>query len=197
MNQKNNQRFQETDRQIVETVFSLLEERPFQKITVREVCEVVGINRSSFYLHYSDVYAVMEQESVRHKEALQQRFIEGAKIIDGFDPIAFLQVTLVYIREEKRFYRLFFRDMNMKELENGLGLVFSDLVGPVMRQIGLDDMRAAYHMTFFSYGVIAVVRLWVDLGCRETPEELADIIRKSSAQLPDHVQKIFDQKKKT
>ena len=30
-----------------------------------------------------------------------------------------------------------------------------------------------------------------------TQEELADIIRKSSAQLPDHVQKIFDQKKKT
>ena len=160
MNQKNNQRFQETDRQIVETVFSLLEERPLQKITVREVCEAIGINRSSFYLHYPDIYAVMEQESVRHKEALQQRFIEGAKIIDGFDPIAFLQVTLVYIREEKRFYRLFFRDMNMKELENGLGLVFSDLVEPVMRQIGLDDMRAAYHMTFFSYGVIAVIRLW-------------------------------------
>lgn len=196
VNQKNNQRFQETDKHIVDAVFQKLLEKPLQKITVREICEAVGINRSSFYLHYPDVYAVMEHESERHKKELQERFVEGAKKIDRFDPIAFLQITLLYIRDEQLFYALFFRDMNMKELENGLSLVFSDLVGPVMRRIGVDNMTAAYHMSFFSYGVLAVIRTWVELGCRETPEEIADIVRKSTPAVTEEVQRMIETNQK-
>lgn len=39
----------------------LLKEKPVQSITVRELCERTGINRSTFYNHYQDVYDLLEQ----------------------------------------------------------------------------------------------------------------------------------------
>ena len=63
MNQKNNLRFQEMDRKIREYFLSALSEREPDKITVQEICAHVGINRSSFYLHYRDVYDLLETMS--------------------------------------------------------------------------------------------------------------------------------------
>ena len=45
MNQKNNQRFQETDRRIREYFLSARSERELSKSTVQEICAHVGINR--------------------------------------------------------------------------------------------------------------------------------------------------------
>ena len=39
----------------------LLKTKPVQSITVREICERTGINRSTFYNHYTDVYDLLEQ----------------------------------------------------------------------------------------------------------------------------------------
>ena len=50
----------------------------------------------------------------------------------------------------------------------------------------LDDVRAGndfdgryidYHMEFFKSGITAVIKKWLNSGCRETPEEMAEIIR--------------------
>lgn len=34
---------------------ALLEKKDFAYITVKEICEVAGVNRSTFYLHYETV----------------------------------------------------------------------------------------------------------------------------------------------
>ena len=39
----------------------LLAAKPIQSITVRELCERTGINRSTFYNHYRDVYDLLEK----------------------------------------------------------------------------------------------------------------------------------------
>ncbi len=35
---------------------TLMEEYPFEKITVAQICEQCGINRKSFYYHFKDKY---------------------------------------------------------------------------------------------------------------------------------------------
>ena len=38
----------------------LLDRKPFRKITVRNIVEECGINRTTFYYHYQDIYAIIE-----------------------------------------------------------------------------------------------------------------------------------------
>lgn len=41
-------------------LFELLEEKPFEKITVNDICKRAMINRMTFYKHYADKYALFD-----------------------------------------------------------------------------------------------------------------------------------------
>ena len=49
-----------TKQDIAMAFLRLLARKPFRKITVRNIVEECGINRTTFYDHYQDVYAVLE-----------------------------------------------------------------------------------------------------------------------------------------
>ena len=67
MNTKNNKRSQNTDEAIIRAAFEamLLGGKQISKITVREICEKAGINRSTFYAHYTDVYDLFERVELK------------------------------------------------------------------------------------------------------------------------------------
>ena len=37
----------------------LLREKPIQRIAVKELCQEAGVNRSTFYAHYQDIYDLL------------------------------------------------------------------------------------------------------------------------------------------
>ena len=39
-----------------------------------------------------------------------------------------------------------------------------------------DDRHIPYHIEFFRCGLNAIIRMWLAGGCRETPEEMAQIL---------------------
>ncbi|MBU3174618.1 TetR/AcrR family transcriptional regulator [Clostridium estertheticum] len=49
-----------TQKAIKETLLSELSKKPFSKITVTELCKIAEINRGTFYLHYIDIYHVLD-----------------------------------------------------------------------------------------------------------------------------------------
>ena len=53
--------FQKADEAITQAFFSLLEKKDFDKITVSEIIEVAGVNRSTFYRHYLDKYEILDK----------------------------------------------------------------------------------------------------------------------------------------
>ena len=47
-----------------QSFLKLLKEKPVNKITVKEVCELAELNRATFYAHYSDCFALIESSSM-------------------------------------------------------------------------------------------------------------------------------------
>ena len=39
------------------------------------------------------------------------------------------------------------------------------------------DNRKQYRMEFFKSGIISIIKMWLKNGCKETPEEMAEIIK--------------------
>ena len=58
---KSPQRRTLTKRLVQEAMLELLKSRSIQNITVRELCDVAGINRTTFYNHYDGVYEVLSE----------------------------------------------------------------------------------------------------------------------------------------
>ena len=60
-------RIEKTERAIKEAFMELRREKPVEKIRVKELCDRACINKSTFYAHYQDIYALanaMEDEMV-------------------------------------------------------------------------------------------------------------------------------------
>ncbi|MGN0295047.1 MAG: TetR/AcrR family transcriptional regulator [Lachnospiraceae bacterium] len=50
-----------TKTRIKQTFLELMKKKAFGKITVTEICSSLGINRGTFYLHYQDLYDVLDE----------------------------------------------------------------------------------------------------------------------------------------
>ena len=57
----NDHRTRVTKMLIRRALTDLLRKKPIQSISVKELCESAGINRSTFYTHYTDIYDLMQQ----------------------------------------------------------------------------------------------------------------------------------------
>ena len=61
MNVKDNRRVKMTKKLIKDALIDLMDKKTINKITVKEICQYADINRSTFYLHYTDQYALLEE----------------------------------------------------------------------------------------------------------------------------------------
>ena len=185
MNTKNNQRSRATDEKIVRAVFELMltRHKTVDKVTVREICEKAEINRSTFYAHYQDVYDLVEKVEQSMSRQLTETFFrkldESAPARDCFAEI------FSFIREHREFYLYYLTEsrqygilqLTWETIRNRAAAVSAD-----PRSFGVDTQEdLAYHGIFFLSGLSAMVRLWLQNGCREEPAALYDLLRRQGA----------------
>ena len=60
MAEKVDRRVRKTKAQLRAGLARLMQKKSIKEITVKELVDEVDINRSTFYLHYSDIYQMLE-----------------------------------------------------------------------------------------------------------------------------------------
>jgi len=77
-----------TRQAIKETFLKLLDERPLNRITVKDIVETCGINRNSFYYHYEDLPALLDEIIAQRVQELIQNNPTVESLEDCFDAAA-------------------------------------------------------------------------------------------------------------
>ncbi len=169
MNTANNSLRQDTDRRIRAVLLAPLEQG--KEPTVGEICTGAGINRSTFYRHYLDVFDLMEKTEAEIQKGLAQTLVTGA---EG-DP---LERLARYVGGYGSFYRIYLQKHLNGSMETGFQSYWESHLKPVFLRAGVrDERRMLYYYQFVKAGVTTVLKLWLDGGCRESPEEIAGILR--------------------
>lgn len=76
---------------IKKTFLNLYDKNTIDKISIRKLCEIIGINRSTFYLYYTDIYNLLEQIEKEKAEILASSMSKALPLVmDGKDFSAFL-----------------------------------------------------------------------------------------------------------
>lgn len=81
-----------TKRAIKEAFWKLLGEQPLNRISVREIVEECGVNRNSFYYHFQDIPALLEEIVLDAADSLIRKY-PSIETIDQAIEIAY-QFTL-------------------------------------------------------------------------------------------------------
>ena len=165
MNTKNNKRRRESVERIEKTFITLLQEKELQEITVADLCKSAELNRSTFYANYLDLYDLAE----KLKEKLEKDF---SNLFLGYDHSMHTGALTMFehIKENQLFYKTYFKLCYNSEQRV---LIYDT---ERARQ-DFDNKHIAYHIEFFRSGLNAIIKMWLDGGCRETPEEMAEIIK--------------------
>lgn len=177
MNTKNNQRFHNTEKKLEQTFLCLCKTTLPEKITVSQLCKAVEINRSTFYEHYLDIPDLIYKIGVKHIGGM----IELLRLPDNSTDFPFSDTSLIqlftYIKEHQDFFNIYFNHSNPRTLLDSLSNLLESACNPYMNHFRKkNDESMQYHFAFFKAGFIAILSRWVFYKCKETPEEIANIL---------------------
>ncbi len=164
-----NRRVRMTKRIMKDALLELMEEKPFEKIRVTDVCAAAEVNRSTFYAHYSDTRGLLTE--------IEDELIErspGVQAGEEYDETAFLgdlEQYFEFIKHNARVFRILLIQRGSDEFNRRL-------IDAVMRRYRPGPARAAerYAYAFCVCGVIGILKDWLDEGFPVSSAEFAALV---------------------
>lgn len=187
MNKKENSGYVRTHQKIQDSLLTLLEQKNFQNITVNDVCTLSNINRSTFYAHFQDLYAVLEAMEQKLENDLVEAYSTSYTKGDNFISAEYLVILIEHIKENKVFYQAYLSDSTSMMMEKSMELLRTEIVVPLYERIGVSDRQGMYYFSFFKAGFTTILKQWLSDGCPEPSQQLAKIIFSCLPSMPPDV----------
>lgn len=152
----------------------LLEKKPIREITVRELTNLIDINRGTFYLYYRDIYDMVEKIEGEYYKRLVEMLDaareekEDKRIRNG------LQDFFVFIRENKDLCRVFLGENGDEAfLQKILLLIKEKCREQWPKTLNISDEEFEYRYSFAASGILGIVRYWLSVDCDQPAEKVA------------------------
>ena len=171
-----------------EAFLELLEKKDFAYITVKEICERAGVNRSTFYLHYETINDLLA-ESTQHiidqfMEAMPYNTSEFMEKLSSrpleelyFITPEYLTPYLNYIREHRRVFLTSVRQASVLGLNDAYLALNRHVFTPILERFHLPPPEQKYVMPFYINGLIAIIIEWLKEDCEDSVEHIISVIQ--------------------
>ncbi len=142
-------RKQRSRQKIVSAFMELRAEKPLEKLTVTELCKKAGINKSTFYVHFKDIYDLSERLERELTESIIDSMGNAEDVFD--DPASFTkEMFRAYASKRKIIYTLF-ADSRSSALPAMIEKSIKDLVYR-LRPEYKNDVRRNVALSYLIYG---------------------------------------------
>lgn len=159
-----------TKRAIVESFFKLLNQKPLDKITVKELVDDCGINRNTFYYHFEDLHALLVFAMNAEVERVMAKHSNAPSLAEGF-----VEAAQFALDNRRAVYHIY-NSVNRVELERYLNSVAGEVIRSLIEKeeaaAGADPEDKALLIRFFKSGLVGIVTSWMENGMKEDPEVL-------------------------
>lgn len=162
MNVKNNKRRRESIEKIEKAFINMLLTKEINEISVTDICKETNLNRSTFYANYIDIYDLAD----KLRESLEKDF--SAQFKEKSDHSALTMFQHIY--ENQLFYKIYFK-LGYDEKHN------TYIYDRTRADKDFEGKHTKYHIEFFRNGLNAIIKMWLNGGCKETPEEMSEILK--------------------
>ena len=178
---KTDARIRYTQRVLKESFLTLLKQKPVNKITVKEVCEMAELNRATFYAHYSDCFALLESI----EQELLEAFQKSLKLVDSFDVTALIEAIYAMVEQHEDTCRvLIFQGASASVLQRMIDLARDESIAYWKQKLRhATDAELEMLYTHLSNGLMHVVVGGYDKYSREEVISFVNRIVKSSLSL--------------
>ncbi len=155
-------------------LIELLQQKPFHKISVTEICKQANLNRATFYLHYTEPSALLQETISDLKEKIE-KYIAGDTEHPSF--LHQLEVFLKYVRDNSSiFYTLMKGNIDHYLWED----LINDILKDMQKEWPVYDTseKTEYIYTFVMHGSSSVIASWIESAFNVPVQELAGLLYK-------------------
>ena len=184
---KNESKYFNTAKKMNDALIALLETKEYEYITIKEICHIANVNRSTFYLHYSNMNDLLEEtieslnlsfnshfKSKENESAIiSKENIEDLLLINDDHLIPYLN----FIKENKNIYKVLKNHPELFNANKTYEEMFRKIFVPIMKRFGLDEKWHKYLMDFYISGLTSIILDWIYDDCKIPVQEVSDFIK--------------------
>ena len=164
-------------------LISLLKKKPFGYITVSEICETAGVNRSTFYLHYETISDLLDETTRYLLDDFRSYFptdtidlvcCDRNELVFVCDK--YLTPYLTYIKNHKEVFGTAITHNKILKFEDVHKRLFDNIFNPILDRFHYPSNTRQYVMMYYLNGINAIVLEWLKNGCDKSIAEISEII---------------------
>ncbi len=162
----------ETKQAIKKALILQVEEVAFERVTVKKLALAAQINRGTFYLHYADKYAVMEDLQQELLVELE-RYVKHVQPVDAFQTLKMGQLyqpfinVIACIKEHAPAFRMLLGEQGSPGFTQKMKTIFGNHILDrlsVIREEVQDPEFQQYLQAFIASAILGVIQEWLDKG---------------------------------
>ena len=184
---KNESKYFNTAIKMDKALIKLIEKKDFEYITIKEICETAQVNRSTFYLHYSNTSDLLKETTKYITDGFLAYFdVDKSSVIGNFENCnlnelifitpEYLSPYLAYIKENQRIFKISLHNLGTMDFENVYNRMFEFIFKPILQRFNIPQSHQKYMMKFYLTGITAIVMEWIDNDCNEEIDTISNII---------------------
>ena len=172
-----------------EAFLELIEKKDFAYITVKEICQKAGVNRSTFYLHYETVEELLAEsaqyiidqfvncmpyDTVEFLKRLPDRPLEELYLITP----EYLTPYLTYVREHRRLFRAIVEQASALRMADAYEKLQYHVFMPILDRFQVPEEDRRYVMQFHISGLMAILQEWLKDDCRDSIAHIVAVMER-------------------
>lgn len=157
---------------LIDSFIKILEKKPIDKITIKDVVNDCGLTRQTFYNHFSDIYDLVEYSSKKNAEAILENVSDYDNWQQGFYSV------MVNIKAHRdliqNVYKSAYRDLMEKYIYK---IIYNYVINVVEKQaVGMkvDQKHKDFIAHFYSLAFIALILEWIMDNMHDDPKEIVE-----------------------
>ena len=172
-----------------EAFLSILEKKDLAYITVKEICEKAGVNRSTFYLHYETVADLLsESVSYMNEHFLSYMKKDSSAFVIKLRTCSLEELYLItpeyltpylnYVKENRRLFCTALKNAEALRLEDSYNELFRHIITPILERYGVAVNDRPYILAFYIKGLMAIISEWIKNDCADSVDYIAEVIQR-------------------
>ncbi len=165
---------QQTTKQQIKAIFlELLQQKPVEQITIREITEPIYLNRSAFYRYFVDVYDLYYQVLDEHMLLFQEQLSTLFQTFLSKGDLEFEDFPLRFFHQYNHMARILMRDPKTLERLKSQQKAF------IKQQLHIspDDIHAEYELEYMISGQIGTIAYWMEHNMEFPALELFSVMK--------------------
>ncbi|MDD2956010.1 MAG: TetR-like C-terminal domain-containing protein [Oscillospiraceae bacterium] len=153
---------------ISKAFIELLNQRPIDKITVKDIVDSCEINRNTFYYYYQDIYALLEEILQDEVEKILQTPALADSWQDGF--LEAIHFALENRRAIFHVYHSSYREPLERYFYQIVGRALESFIRGRAQGLEVPESDIRILCDFYRYALVGIFLEWVESGMAGEPE---------------------------